>query len=142
MGRRVGRVLAIKLLYQREITEDKAFRPHNIPLGEGRATLEERQFALSLAEGVYQHRTSINELIQRHSPEWRVERMPLVDRLIMWIAAYEMLHVDEIPLSVSINEAVELAKEYGMAESPRFVNGVLGSMAEEITGEAGTSNSH
>jgi N utilization substance protein B len=86
-------------------------------------------FCLRLLRGVVQHCSSIDKLIQEHADNWRLERMPLVDRNILRIAIYEMLYEDDIPCSVSINEAIELAKVYGSSDSSKFINGVLGNIA-------------
>ena len=71
------------------------------------------------------------------SENWKLNRMPIVDRCILRLATYEMLFVDEVPVSVAINEAVELAKDFGGEdESPRFVNGVLGRIARQLEEDA------
>ena len=75
--------------------------------------------------------TSIDETIGRTSEHWTVSRMPLVDRNILRVATYELLHATDVPASVAINEAVELAKTYGGDDSSKFVNGVLGKIAEQ-----------
>ena len=98
-----------------------------------------------LLKGVQANNQVIDELIAGTSENWSLERMPLVDRSILRIAIFEMLFVDEVPCSVSINEAVELAKRFGGEDgSSRFVNGVLGRIAthlNETTGEGEGSGS-
>jgi N utilization substance protein B len=90
-------------------------------------------FTRLLLEGVTTHADEIDELIARTSENWSLERMPLVDRSILRLATFEMLCVDDIPYSVSINEAIELAKNFGGEdESSRFVNGVLGRIASYL----------
>ena len=70
------------------------------------------------------------------SENWALARMPIVDRSILRLATYEMMYVDDVPTSVTINEAVELAKDFGGEdESPRFVNGVLGRIARSMEGD-------
>lgn len=87
-------------------------------------------YALRLIEGAEAHRVEIDALLAQTSENWSVARMPVVDRCILRLAVFEMCYVDEVPVSVSINEAVELAKGFGGEdESPRFVNGVLGRIA-------------
>ncbi|GFP20938.1 transcription antitermination protein NusB [Candidatus Hakubella thermalkaliphila] len=85
-------------------------------------------FVMSLVEGVAEKKEYIDDLIQESSRHWSLERMPIVDRNILRMAIYEILFMEDIPLKVSINEAVELAKTYGTDESGRFVNGVLGNI--------------
>lgn len=129
LERTQARRQALHLLYQREIT------------GEGMASIlgdgawspedgEPGEFCRDLLAGVEEHLTALDEALEDISENWAVSRMPLVDRNILRLAAYEILHVDDIPDSVSINEAVELAKTYGGEDSSKFVNGVLGRLAE------------
>lgn len=91
------------------------------------------EFTKTLLKGVSSHGEEIDELIVQTSANWTLERMPLVDRAILRIATFEMLYLDDVPRSVSINEAVELAKSFGGEdESSRFVNGVLGKIAVHL----------
>lgn len=82
-----------------------------------------------LAEGVWSNRESIDEVLSEHSTSWRIERMPAVDRNVLRIGIYELLHSD-VPKAVVISEAVELAKHYSTAKSGAFINGVLSSVAD------------
>jgi N utilization substance protein B len=92
------------------------------------------EFTKLLLGGVSAHAEQIDGLIASTSENWSLERMPLVDLSILRLATFEMLHVDEIPYSVSINEAIELAKCFGGEdESSRFVNGVLGRIASHLS---------
>lgn len=92
-------------------------------------------YAASLAKGIVEHLDELDEIIDSTAQNWSLERMPIVDRNIIRIATYEIMHCDDIPTGVAINEAVELAKDYGTDESPKFVNGVLGRIASETTDE-------
>jgi transcription antitermination protein NusB len=89
-------------------------------------------FLLQLVHGATQHKQSIDQRLATLSTGWSLDRQAAVDRNIMRVAAYEMLHVPDIPAGASINEAVELAKKYSTTESGRFVNGVLGALATQI----------
>lgn len=82
------------------------------------------EFGRSLLAGIRKHRTEIDQLLVERADNWTLERMAVIDRNIMRMAAYEMLH-GGTPERVAINEAVELAKRYGSRQSPQFVNGVL-----------------
>jgi N utilization substance protein B len=94
-------------------------------------------FTKLLLAGVSAHAEMIDDLIGQTSENWALERMPLVDRSILRLAIFEMLYVDDVPYSVSINEAVELAKDFGGEdESSRFVNGVLGRIADHLDEQA------
>ena len=93
---------------------------------------EEVEFAQRLVEGVEQTQVELDTLLESCSTNWRLVRMPVVDRNILRIAAYEIVHCDDIPMNVSINEAVELAKRFGAAESKAFVNGILDRICRSI----------
>ncbi len=87
-------------------------------------------FANSLVDGVLAHRESIDEILDRRSEHWRLSRMAGTDRTILRIAAFELLHTDTPPAVVA-DEAIELARRYGGAESPRFVAGILGRLVSD-----------
>lgn len=90
-------------------------------------------YAVRLIEGVEGVSHELDERLGSISQNWSVSRMPVMDLAILRIALYEMLYVDEVPVSVSINEAVEMAKAFGGDEdSPRFVNGMLGNIARQL----------
>ena len=96
------------------------------------------EYALGLVRGVEAHRCAIDAHLVATSENWSLNRMPIVDRSILRLATYEMMYVDDVPTSVTINEAVELAKDFGGEdESPRFVNGVLGRIAKRLDGDDG-----
>jgi N utilization substance protein B len=94
---------------------------------------EHLAYAVGLVEGVAQHLDRIDELIASYAEGWTLDRMPVVDRNIARIAVYELLYVGEIDDPVAISEAVELAKQMSTDDSPRFLNGVLGRIAEFAT---------
>jgi len=100
------------------------------------ADQEEIDFAHRLIEGVSSRLADLDELIEGASLNWRLKRMPVVDRNILRLASFELLACEDIPPSVSINEAVELAKRYGDKESSSFINGILDRIAAE-TGRGG-----
>ena len=132
--RRIAREAALSLLYSCDISESDALQV--IEEGLYPDDLELSDYAEQLVAGVVQHEGEIDSRLAATSENWALERMPVVDRAILRLAAYEMLFVDEVPISVSINEAVELAKAFGGEDdSSRFVNGVLGRIARTIEGE-------
>jgi N utilization substance protein B len=100
------------------------------------ADSEEVEFTRSLVAGVEERVEEVDKLIEAASLNWRLSRMPTVDRNILRLAAYELLACEDVPASVSINEAVELAKRFGEKESGSFVNGILDRIAQE-TGRGG-----
>jgi N utilization substance protein B len=87
-------------------------------------------YATELVEGVTAHAARIDELLSSYAEGWTLDRMPAVDRNLARIAVYEMLHRDDIDDVVAISEAVALAEELSTDESPKFLNGLLGRIAE------------
>ncbi len=88
------------------------------------------EYAVTLVEGVVRNWSEINDLLATYSQGWTVERMPAVDRAILRLATWEIVHSDEVPVAVAISEAVAMAKELSTDDSPAFVNGLLGRIAE------------
>ena len=84
-----------------------------------------REFAAQLVAGTLDKVASIDELLEKHASNWKVARMSSVDRSLLRMAVYEMVHITEVPHSVVIDEAIELAKQFGTSETPSFINGVL-----------------
>lgn len=87
-------------------------------------------YAREIVDGVRDHLEQIDELIASYAQGWTIDRMPNVDRALLRLASWEILHNPEVPTAVAIDEAVELAKEYSTDDSARFVNGVLGKIAD------------
>lgn len=134
-----ARRAALQVLYTSEITDESP-----AAIAEGNRRLEEdgplSDYALALVRGVESHRCAIDRHLTATSENWSLARMPIVDRSILRLATFEMMYVDDVPTSVTINEAVELAKDFGGEdESHRFVNGVLGRIAKLLDGEAEAS---
>ena len=90
------------------------------------------EFASRLIQGVIQNQEEMDTLIAQYAPEWPLDQMAVIDRNILRIAIFEFLIEAETPVKVAINEAVELAKTYGSDSAPRFINGVLGTLADNI----------
>ena len=129
MTRREARELAFVLLFEKTFSE---LTVEEILLNAGEARdVESDAFALAIATGAEAHIEETAKKISAHSHKWSKGRISRVALSIMRLAVYEMLYVDDIPVSVSINEAVELAKKYGGDEDSVFVNGVLGGIARE-----------
>lgn len=131
MTRRESREQAFALLFE------KLF--NDAPVAELAASAMEARdtattgFALQIAEGAEANLAAIDDMIASHSHNWSANRISRVARSVMRLAVYEMLYDDDIPVSVAINEAVELAKKYGGDDDASFINGVLGSIAREQT---------
>ncbi len=130
----IARKNALQLLYQGDIL-DKT--PQSII--SDRLLVPETQglddYAVMLLDLVQEHLSDIDERIVSASENWSMDRMPVVDRSLLRLAACEMCYVEDVPISVSINEAVNLAKEFGGENSPRFVNGILGRIATQLEEE-------
>ena len=133
-ARRTGRERALQALYQLEMAEGSS--PTEALASAWAASAEEGKpdpdavkFAQELVEGVQSHRDEIDQLIEKHSHNWRLDRMSRIDRNVLRLGVFELKYRPDIPKKVSINEAVELAKTFGGEGSPRFVNGVLGAVA-------------
>lgn len=145
MSRRRSREFALQALYQVEQNALSA-EPALAALGASRtegddmdgagADLDELQYARALVTGVIDRGAEIDRLIDAASTNWRVRRMPLVDRNILRICTFELLACHDVPHSVAINEAIELAKRFGDTDSKAFVNGILDRIAAE-TGRGG-----
>lgn len=138
--RTLARQAALQVLYSGEIvsTQPSKLVEQDLVLEDDFALTD---YAKSLIAGVDEHRDEIDDLLEESSENWSLSRMPIVDRSILRLATYEMKYVDAVPLSVSINEAVELAKTFGGEdESSRFVNGVLGKVARTIQPDADLSD--
>ena len=90
------------------------------------------QYAQDLVRGTIENQEKIDDLIRAQADNWRLERMPAVDRNILRLAIYEMLHREDIPPVVSINEAVDIAKKFSTEDSGKFVNGILDKVKGEL----------
>jgi transcription antitermination protein NusB len=85
-------------------------------------------YTATLVRGVVAHRPEIDELLREYAQGWSLERMPAVDRNVLRMAAFEILHVDDVPDAVAVSEALNLVRDLSTDESPSFVNGVLGAL--------------
>ena len=105
-----------------------------LPAGNASAA---QDYAEDLVRGVAEHRDEVDSLIREHAVNWRLERMPVVDRAILRVAVYELLYQTDIPRVVILDEAIELAKLFGSEQSSAFVNGVLDGLihTQELPGE-------
>lgn len=129
-SRRDARRRALEILYEADLKD----RPVPTVLAAHMASEDEPpEYALALVRGVYRDAARIDELIATHAKGWTLARMPIVDRNLLRIGVHEILDVPEVPTAVAINEAVDLAKELSTDDSGRFVNGVLGRIAEEAS---------
>ncbi len=135
-NRRRAREVALQALYELESTRHAVAEVLTGRLSDRPLDSESEAFARALVAGVLANTAVLDEQIQRHAPEWPLEQMAIIDRSILRIALWEFSLGRQTPVKVAINEAVELAKEYGSDSAPRFVNGVLGAAAAELSAAA------
>jgi len=133
-GRRLSREIALKVLFQIDLVSTNIEETLKYAFGDGKSSDEVKGFTLTLVKGVMNSLSEIDKTINNYTNNWSLERISNIDRNILRIAIYEILYLKNIPKSVSINEAVELAKKYGTKSSFSFVNGVLGKI-DKISNE-------
>ena len=129
--RRKARIVALQTLYELDCTKHKAEEAlAQLRAGE---TLPQEvlSFSEELVKGVLQNKSELDALIKKFAPAFPPEQMSIIDRNILRLAIFEILFNDKTPFKVAINEAIELAKEFGGDSSPRLINGVLGSITTE-----------
>jgi transcription antitermination protein NusB len=135
-ARRQGRILALQALYEHDVAG------HDAPAVLARHATERANlapdaitYAGELISGVRATQDALDERIARAASAWPLEQMAAVDRVILRIALWEILYNSSVPASVAINEAIEVAKQYGSDSSGRFINGVLGTIVAEVGSE-------
>jgi N utilization substance protein B len=135
-SRQLGRGIVLQSLYEWDFygcNEDvKAIVERN--LEEFAPGFSDREFVVSLVEGIAEKHEELDKIISVSAPEWPLAQLPIVDRNVLRIGLYELLYSnrEEVPPRVAINEAIELAKTYGGQNSGKFINGVLGTVYREI----------
>jgi N utilization substance protein B len=129
--RRKARIAALQTLYELDCTKHKP-EETSARLRAGETLAQEAlSFSEELVGGVLQHKSEFDAVIKKFAPAFPIEQMSIVDRNILRLAVFEILFSDKTPIKVAINEAIELAKEFGSDSSPRLINGVLGSIVTE-----------
>jgi N utilization substance protein B len=123
-SRHLSRERALQILFQYDIHGRPGIWLEEFwkPLKDSEET---RAFAERLVAGVREHQNELDALIGKYATNWKVSRMQIVDRNILRLGAYELLWLDEVPAKVTVNEAIELAKDFGDDEAAKFVNGIL-----------------
>ena len=138
-GRTRAREAALQMLYQTEIGRVSAHEAIVTywPVRDAADALGEplRQFANGLVRGTIERLAEIDAMITAHAQNWRIERMVVIDRIVLRLAVYELLAAPDTPARVVINEAIELARTYSGDEAVPFVNGVLDSVRKELKRE-------
>ncbi|MFO7761209.1 MAG: transcription antitermination factor NusB [Thermodesulfobacteriota bacterium] len=131
--RRKSRELALQCLYQMDQGGDTEGGGIEIIKSHFEVSARSVPYAEELVACIKEHREELDEVLNRHSRHWRIFRMAVIDRNLLRIAVCEILYRDEVPGSVAINEAVEIAKRYGSDDSASFINGILDAILEEVS---------
>lgn len=136
MSRRRAREYALQILFQIDLKETGADRELLDDFWKGRKEAPAiQEFANDLVKGTVQHLASLDELIRESAEHWQLGRMAVVDKSILRAAAYELRYRPDIPPSVTINEALEIAKKYSTIESASFINGILDAISKKMASQ-------
>lgn len=134
--RHLARTIILQSLYEwdfyrKEADLVKIVRRNLDEFGPG---IDEPEFAWKIVKGIVEYMSELDRVIAKYAPEWPIDQIAIIDRNILRIGLFELLYADkdEVPSKVAINEAIELAKNYGGQNSSRFINGVLGTVYKEI----------
>lgn len=136
-NRHLGRIIALQTLYEQDFRKecnDKSFNLEQVTarnIERYHDTVEDRAFIERLIIGVDAERDKLDALLQPVAPDWPINQIARMDRIVLYIGTYELLNEREVPPKVVINEAVELAKAFGGDNSSKFINGVLGTLYRE-----------
>ena len=132
--RRKAREAALKVLYEVDLVGHSPERALEQLVIEGDLPQEAAEFSRELVLGVMRNKPAIDEVIRRYATSWPLEQISPIDRNVLQVAIFEILFNNKVPVKAAINEAVELAKTFGSDNSPKFVNGVLGTVKASIVG--------
>lgn len=133
-NRHLGRIVALQTLYEQDFRQelnDGAFNLDEVlirNIDRYQETIDDKDFIKVLVGGVNKNQSALDDLIRPVAPEWPIEQIARMDRIILRMGAYELTHSKGVPPKVVINEAVELAKAFGGENSSKFINGVLGTL--------------
>lgn len=136
-NRHLGRIIALQTLYEQEMRQDAGDKDFDVKqvldrnIARYKEMLDDVEFIRALVEGVSKEAQALDEKLQPVAPEWPIEQIARMDRIVLRIGLYELENEADVPPKVVINEAVELAKAFGGDNSSKFVNGVLGTLLRE-----------
>lgn len=140
-NRHLGRIIALQTLYEQELRQaagDSSFDMAEVlerNILRYRDMLDDVEFIRQLTDGVSRQAAALDAKLQPVAPEWPIDQIARMDRLVLRIGLYELEHEADVPPKVVINEAVELAKAFGGDNSSKFINGVLGTLLRQRDGE-------
>lgn len=136
-NRHLGRIIALQTLYEQDFRRecgDTSFRLNDVlkrNLSRYKETVDDQEFIKQLVEGIAAKEAELDAVLQPTAPEWPIDQIARMDRVVLHIGVYELLYDKDIPPKVVINEAVELAKAFGGDNSSKFINGVLGTILKQ-----------
>jgi N utilization substance protein B len=135
--RRKARVIALQALFEVDSVGHDVGGVVSQRVAEASLSEDGAVFVWELVEGVLTNKDRIDSMIQTYAPAWPVAQLAIIDRNILRLAIFEILFNNKVPTKAAINEAVELAKTFGSDNSPKFINGVLGTVSAQSSGERG-----
>lgn len=133
-NRHLGRIVALQTLYEQDFRRDANDSTFDLTevltrnIARYAEVLDDQTFITKIVQGINAHESELDKIIVPVAPEWPIDQIARMDRLMLHIGIYELLHEDDVPPKVVINEAVELAKAFGGDNSSKFINGVLGTV--------------
>lgn len=134
-NRHLGRIIALQTLYEYDFRLGEPGQDilliANRNLTQYKKAIEDTKFVLDMVKGILKNQAKIDKIIGPAAPEWPVEQIARIDKIVLRLAIYELVIKKDVPPKVIINEAVELAKSFGGENSSKFVNGVLGTVYRE-----------
>lgn len=140
-NRHLGRIIALQTLYEQEFRQDAGDKSFDVSdvldrnIARYEALVDDVDFIRELVTGVSDHQTELDDTLQPIAPEWPIDQIARMDRIILRIGLYELQHGTKVPPKVVINEAIELAKAFGSENSSKFINGVLGTALRNQLGD-------
>lgn len=141
-NRHLGRIVALQTLYEQDFRLESGDDSFNLDevlarnIARYKSTLDDVEFVKVFVLGVTEHITELDDELRPLAPEWPLESIARMDRIMLRMGLYELKYASDVPPKVAINESVELAKAFGGENSSKFVNGVLGTALKNITGDS------
>ncbi len=143
-NRHLGRIVALQTLYEQDFRLEAGDDTFNLDevlsrnIARYKSTLDDVDFVKVFVLGVTEHLTKLDDELRPLAPEWPLESIARMDRILLRMGLYELRYATDVPPKVAINESVELAKAFGAENSSKFINGVLGTALKNITGDTTT----
>lgn len=144
-NRHLGRIIALQTLFEQDFRSSTGEEKFDVAavldrnIARYQATVDDKEFIEQLVHGVVEHQAELDEALHPLAPDWPIDTIARMDRVVLRIGMYDLLHEPDVPSKVAINEAVELAKAFGNENSSRFINGVLGTALRQRTEDADNS---